>query len=236
MIDQKQTPGEGAREFVEGRRPTPPPSPQRLLPLDPSHNFVFLHHPACWDVEADAEGAMHIVPRLRVLRFEPGLSGVEGVRGHSDGNPTRALAELGERGWRVIPPSMKVRAHGQEMEGYVVEYPGHRGPVHLDAWSRPYRVGSKAVIDFDGAGWLAFRLALVKEGVIAPIDGSVRRALQLDMERAKRKRLNNKLSTSEVSAEPYARKLAAFNPSPTPPDKKASRKADTKADLPKEPT
>lgn len=237
MIEQRTSPAPvgGERLFIEGERPAPPPTLHQLLPMDPSANFVYLHHPACWDVEADAEGKMHIVPRLRVLRFEPGISGVESERGHTDGNPTRALAELGQRGWVVIPASLRVIAHGAEVEGYVRRYAGHRGPVHLDVWSRPYKIGTRAVIDFDKAGWLAFRLQLVKDELIRPIDPSVRRALQLDLERAKRKRLNNKLPTAQASAAPYEAKLDAFNPAPaaTPSTGKAKGRP-SKDDPPKE--
>ncbi len=192
-----------------GRKPVPAASPTNTLRLDPLADFVFLHHPHRWDVVLHEDKAL-LIPALRKFHFEPGVSGVHQVRATGLGNAAPALATLGERGWTVIDPNMEVKAWGKTEDGYVREFAGHRGPVHLDVWTKPYILGGQVVLDIDDAGFIEFRASLVAARLVPPCDKIVRKALQTRMRRAMIKRRTTETAQSIAASEVYEQKLAAF--------------------------
>jgi len=194
---------------IAGRRPEPPPSSAPVLRMDPRANFVLLHHPHRLDVVFIDDEPV-VVPMLRRFHFEPGVSGVEQIRGRSDGNPSRAIATLVDKGWTQLDPGMTVTAWEKSEEGYVRVYDGHRGPVHLDVWTRPYVLGAQVLMDFDSDGWNEFRRDLFAKKVLSPPDKIVLRALATHIRRAMIKRRTTETAQAIASSEIYERKLAAF--------------------------
>ena len=172
----------------EGRRPDPPPQAQSLLPVEASCQFHFFHHPIQWDVAGQGDGAV-IVPRLRLFRLEPGLSGVIQIQGRNDGNANLAISEIKQAGWIEIP-RMPVKAWGAESPDYCVRYDGVRGPVHSEAWRRFHIVGAQVATEWDQEGWIEFLLSLPGKH-IPEISASIQRALYLEMQRAAESRLSN---------------------------------------------
>lgn len=196
---------------VEGRLPAAAPSEKPKLRMDFRHNFVFLAHPAQWDVVNTGDGP-RLVPRLREFSFEPGVAGVEQVKGSWDGRPDRALTELARKGWSVIPRRRPVVAHGETFLDYALCYEGHKGLVHLPVWKRPYIRGGEVVIDFDDDGWHTFLVNLLDEGVVAGPDRQALRAHELSMRSSlARHRTSAERSAFAIEvAELYERKLDAF--------------------------
>ena len=196
---------------LTGRAPARAPVPTPRLKLEPAHNFVFLAHPARWDVAVVGDEPV-VIPRLRQFHYEPGLACVEPVKGSFDGDPTRALELAAKKGWQAIPRDRTVVAWEQEWDDYALVYDGHRGPVHLSVWHKPYTLGGQVVVDFDDEGWLRFLANLLKDGVIAGPDRMVRRALELEFKGA----LNRYRTSAERSAtaagisETYEVKMRAF--------------------------
>lgn len=197
-------------ERLEGRRPDPPPTASTLLRLPPSCNFVYLTHPASWDVAlVGEEEEPRVVPHLRRFHFEPGVSGVEQVRGASDGNPRAALSRLAELGWTRIDPDIEVTAWGRKVRGYAQRFDGWKGPVHLDVWTAPFQLGLTVQTDFDQAGWDAFRLSLIGSVVPKP-DNVIMRALRRRLERSMLRRRSSETARGLAVGEVYEQKLAAF--------------------------
>lgn len=215
MIRSSPSGGASGSSF-EGRRPQPSAAPGQLLSLPPSPPFRYLAHPARWDVQLDEEGVAHIVPRLRELRFEAGLGGVQQVQGAAHGDPTAALAYAERDGWVLIPDDREVFAWGKEDIGYVREYSGRRGLIHLPVWARPRQMGLAIQMEWDEQGWLDFKLKLVSDKVIVPLDASLR-ALEAHLTRGRRLRMDIDRESSRAAADIYDAKLVAFKkPKPKP--------------------
>jgi len=197
---------------LQGRRPAAPPTPKPVLKMDAQHNFVFLYHPDAWDVIVPEEGSPRLVPRLRRFHFEPGVACVEAVKGAADGDPTRALHEAAKKGWQQVPRDREVTAHGSQYDDYAHQFDGHKGPVTLSVWERPYVRGGNVVIDFDQEGWHAFLIGLVDDGVVPLPDRAVRRAVELEMKTAMRRHQTSaeKSAGASAIAEMYETKVKAF--------------------------
>ena len=172
----------------EGRRPDPPPQAQSLLPVEASCQFHYFHHPIQWDVVGMGEEAI-IIPRLRLFRLEPGLSGVVQVPGRNDGNANIAFGEIKQAGWIELP-RMPVKAWGSDQPDYCIRYDGVRGPVHAEAWRRFHIVGAQVATEWDQEGWIKFLQSLPGK-YIPEISPSIQRALFLDFQGAAEKRLSN---------------------------------------------
>lgn len=195
--------------LAQGRAPDTAPMVAARLRLDPSHQFVFLFSPLVWDVRGG-----RLLPSLREFRLEPGVAGVEELKGRFDGDATRALAELAKNGWKLVPRG-PVRAFGADAPDYCLRYDGHRGPVHLDAWRRPVQIGSRVELEHDVDGFNDWLASLVEGGLIPPCPETVKRALRLRFERGMRKRLSNERNALAIAnGELYEAKLAAFGPQP----------------------
>jgi len=156
--------------------------------VDASCQFHFFHHPIQWDVAGQGETSV-IVPRLRLFRLEPGLSGVIQVQGRNDGNANLAISEIKQAGWIEIP-RMPVKAWGGDQPDYCIRYDGVRGPVHAEAWRRFHIVGAQVATEWDQEGWIEFLLSLPGK-YIPEISPSIQRALYLEMQRAAESRLSN---------------------------------------------
>lgn len=195
---------------IQATDPIPPPGDAMLLPLPASHNFCFLGHPGAWDVIL-AEDGPAIVPRLRELRYEPGVACVSEVKGSFDGSPKMAISIQQGKGWILIPPDRPVVAHGETYTRYVNRFAGQKGPVHLSVWYRPYVRGGRVIQDFDEKGWHRFLRDLVGTVIPAP-DKEALRALELDMrqEWQRHATLADKNARSAAMAELYERKLEVF--------------------------
>lgn len=196
---------------MHGRKPAPPPSPTNLLPHPPLHNFTFLSHPTGWDVVLLEEEA-RLVPRLRRFYYEPGIAGVEQVRGRDDGDPERALLAERKKGWNEIPRNREVVAFGQTFDDFAHVIDGHKGPVHFSVWESPYTIGPKVEIDFDTEGWHRFLVGLMDEGIVKRPTRSIEQAVRVEFETAMRRYQTSglKSATAIACAEIYERKLGAF--------------------------
>lgn len=152
-------------------------SAAEALPLDHQPRFVFLAHPARWDVFEGPDG-FEILPAITKLEFQAGLAGVRAVKGVPDGDPSFAIVEKQRRGWVVVPESLEVVAFGERRTGYVHVYDGRagKGTVHLDVWQRPYLLGGAVFFAKDKAGYVDF-LRKVK-ATLPPMDPNIRAALQ----------------------------------------------------------
>ena len=197
-----------ALEDFSGRAPDPAPTAGNVLRADPSTQFHFLHHPLQWDVYGQGDAAV-LLPRLRVFRLEPGVSGVIQVKGRNDGNGLNALAERKQDGWIEIPRG-PVQAWGKEFPDYCLRYDGHRGPVHAEAWRKFTILGTRVVEEWDLKGWTAYLQGLVGK-VIPDITSNVRRGLFLQMRAAGERRVSNDRNLGAVRrGEVYERRLAAL--------------------------
>ena len=198
-------------QAFEGRRPERSQAEQPKLPLDPVANFTFLYHPQRWDV-AEVEEEFVLVPRLARFHHQAGVLGVSQVRGQVNGDEAAALAFRARKGFVRIDPDKEVTAWGKTVQGYSVQYDGHRGPVHLTAWERPYMLGGTLLVDHDDEGWNAWRRGLVTSKVIPSPDRMVVRALQMTMTRAMQARQSQDRSAGAISrGEILERKLVAFD-------------------------
>jgi hypothetical protein len=156
--------------------------------MDASCQFHYFHHPIQWDVAGEGDDAV-IVPRLRLFRLEPGLSGVIQVPGRNDGNANLAISEIKQAGWIDIP-RMPVKAWGADQPDYCIRYDGVRGPVHAEAWRRFHIVGASVANEWDQEGWIEFLLSLPGK-YIPEISPSIQRGLYLEMQKAAESRLSN---------------------------------------------
>jgi hypothetical protein len=192
----------------QGRKPDPPSSGLHLLKLDASPQFTYLFNPQDWGVQW-REGQPILLPGLRELRWEPGLSGVDQVKNSLDGNAIRAIAILVAAGWTEIPRHA-VRAWGAEKPDYCLRYDGYRGAIHLPAWRRPLRVGPKTETEWDQIGYVDWLSNLV--GSFLPeITDSVKRSIAVRMERTMRRlRSNDRNATAMAHADQYEQALVAF--------------------------
>jgi len=172
--------------LIQGRAPAPVVPDVQRLRARPSHVFVFLAHPAMWDV-AIVGGAPVPVPRLRRLDFEPGVSGVVARKDQFDGDAKFALVQLAEKGWTPIPRSGSFTAFGRVHSDYVHVFDGVRGPVHLDIWHQPYVRGGTVVYDFDEEGWLDWLAGLVPSGLVHAPDRMALKALEIDLRKQMQK-------------------------------------------------
>lgn len=208
--------------------PASPPAMAAKLRMNPSANFVYLFHPRRWDV-VEVDGEYVLVPILNEFRFEAGIGGVQHVRGHSEGDPTAAVAFEQARGAQIIDPKMRVQAFGRDVEGYARSYDGYRGRVHLSVWHRPYVLGDDHVIEHDTEGFNRWRRSLVLNGVVPTPDPTVIAAMRVRFERARSRYAEKDTIAGLANAEKYeARlqplvngaavkpKLAVETPSPAP--------------------
>ncbi len=159
-------PAEGQR--VNRRaRPT-----SRAYRLRAEPYFILVHSPLSWDlVEMQGpDGAQWVwLPRLKRLRLTPGVNGVRQGRRGGAPDATLAIAQLQRRGWIIIP---------EEYDGgYVDEYPGHRGKVHVLKFETPVHVGAKTVLRCDEDAWRRWRLKLVEDGIVPPPQQEVLEAI-----------------------------------------------------------
>ena len=153
----------------------------RQYNLRPSHPFVYLAHPARWDVYDSAFGTEPLPDLLKFI-FQPGISGVRYVEGQIDGDPTVAIAEKQRKGWILVPPSMDgLTAFGAAVPGYAQRYAttakstdGRALYAYYSAWERPYQVGQETFFERDLEGYYHF-LRIVKASLIPAIDENVLR-------------------------------------------------------------
>ena len=151
-----------------GSSPTPPPAERVVFNLPPAANFVFLCSPTEWLVMKTAAG-YEVLPCLERLHYYPGQKGVRQVQDASGrwvGEPSMAIARKQARGKIAIPTDWPVSCYdrsGQliaERSGYVHQVPGRGGAVHLDVWTRPYRMGDSVFTERDTVGYHAFLRAV----------------------------------------------------------------------------
>ena len=148
-----------------GAAPAPPPAAREVYNLPPAANFSFLASPVAWDVLETADG-YEVLPVLERFEYYPGQKGVSAVKdpvtGRWVGNPSQGLARKVSRGKIIVPKDWTVQCFDREGKliaerpDYVHALRGNRGAVHLDVWSRPYKMGDSVFTERDTIGYHVF--------------------------------------------------------------------------------
>jgi len=205
-----------------GAAPSPPPQSQQVFRIAAAPDFSLLASPLSWDVFEPEPGVFEVLPTLQTLRYTPGQKGVAQVKdpltGHWVGNPSRAIAQLGQRGFIEVPRHWLVDlfdAHGNpigQRQGYTHKIQGHQGAVHLDVFTRPYGVGDQTFFEKDRKGWFIFLRRVRDELLGGAPDPNVARALQIKLENMARvagEKAHRSPSASRV-CDQIKEKLGAF--------------------------
>ena len=148
-----------------GTAPTPPPTAQAVYNLPPAANFTLLCSPVAWDVFETADG-FEVLPILEPFEYYPGQKGVSAVKdpvtGRWVGNPTQGIARKASKGKIPVPKTWAVKCFDRdgnliaEREDYVHSLNGTRGRVHLDVWTRPFKMGDTVYKEKDTLGYHVF--------------------------------------------------------------------------------
>lgn len=195
--------------------PLPPPM------VEPRAKFLLRWHPAAWDIIGG-----RLLPRLGHL---PVIEGVNQVgRG---GSMAGAIAGAKERGWTVIPPS--IRGPGTN---YLRCYPTTSGPdTHWATEWEELHPGSQH-IGSDTEGYVEFLVWLVEEGHIPPpapyVVDRIRERLAKELDEAKNKSITVPSFRTEVTRleailanlEPPRPRTVEEVSTPTPDDSKGRRR------------
>jgi len=172
----------------EGRVVKSPTASHKLnSPRTPK--FIFMHHPNTWDL-VETENSWEILPLLTKFQLIAGLNGVK-LRPGGGVDSTAARAAFMDQGWTFIPVE-KIK------DGYLREFDGTRGPIYVDKWTLPRKIGSsvnaKVVWDTDQEGYNSFRRSLLEDGTIDKPDPST---LEWKIELLK-KRIGRKIKSSHI--------------------------------------
>lgn len=149
-------------EIMAGTPYQPGTDSRRLVQIDPSFPFVLLWHPTQHEVDTST-GTPVLVPRLRTLRADPGVCGVDGR-----GGMALALADAEQDGWRRLDPltSCPPAYTPDGAAGYVRVYQTRRGPAHLTAFEAVKNSPVGHVVTRDNARWVAWCQYLYESGQV----------------------------------------------------------------------
>jgi len=198
-----------AGQAIQSSRPARQTGKAALPRHAPAHRFTLLCKADRFDVfETDA--GPQILPALRVLRHQPGVSGVRYIKGAPDGDATHAIATLKRKGWVEIPEETECQAFGKTVDAYNEMFQGHRGPVWHDVWNQPYFLGDQLYWNRDEAGYHDFLRMVLERFLGGKIDPNVKRALQVKLQTMARKAASIDSPMSRPMASQIGDRLTVF--------------------------
>tara|TARA_R110002124_G_scaffold48723_3_gene143582 strand:+ start:2320 stop:3000 length:681 start_codon:yes stop_codon:yes gene_type:complete len=204
-----------------------PKGTRNTLNAPPNDQWVYMFHPNSWDLIEGQDGAEWL-PKLRHWTQKAGVNGIRGLRGGEGINETAARARFVDDGWIFITPE-SVEAwidNGPNDSGYLRALDGTRGPVFVDIWSIPEKIGAgrnaQVVFSRDKEGFDDFRRELLKRGMIPEIqDAVVKMYVKRQRKRAGRRRSQSHNPVVAAGIDKENVKLEAMK---TAKAKKASKK------------
>jgi hypothetical protein len=210
-----------------GAAPAPPPAALEVYRLSPAANFAYIADPTSWDVFKTAEG-WEVLPILETFSYYPGQKDVAAVKdpvsGKWVGNPSRGLNRKRGRGKVIVPTDWTVQLFDRdgnllgERQGYVHALNGHRGKVHLNVWTRPYKMGEAVYKESDTVGFHTFLRRVRDELLGGGPNPEVKNALRAKL--AELLRLASGRNPDSPRALVLREKIAALD---APPKKKGKR-------------
>jgi len=157
------------------------------------------HHPRKWDWDSSAK---EFLPHLDIVQVTPGCGGVSEANGVI--NPSRLLAACQEAGRCIIrnddkrlPFPYVTRA---KVAGGTADSPCY---AYFPAWMKPVDVAGKLFWEGDVSRRQELQRALLKKGIVSPIEPSVKELL------LKRKRTRVERLENELDGKPDSRKVQA---------------------------
>lgn len=160
----------GAAVRVEGR-PGGRSELDKPLKLPASPDFYLIHHPNGWALEKSDDG-YELLPTLKEMVLLGGINRVMLTPNGPDSGLART--KLRDSGWTVL----------EDQDEYRVLVDVKDGVAHRLRWDVIHRYpDGSSDVQFDRAGWLAWRRSLVERGVVAPPRPAVVRQLRARLER-----------------------------------------------------
>lgn len=178
--------------------------------------FTLLAHPELWDVFITGDGVAELLPSLVECHHTPGVGGCRQTRdenGQFIADPSGALAARRKRGFIPIPRNTAVTAWGQEWPSYIHRYPGTKGWIYMERWSRLYILGDSSHIRHDEEAKWTFLRRVRDEILGGEPDEGVKRALKsrLQRERDNRSSSSDSNAAAKRDVATYDLKLAVFD-------------------------
>jgi hypothetical protein len=195
------------------------------LPASPV--FDLLWHPQQHEVDVST-GTPVLVPRLRELRADPGVCGVD-----ARGAMALALADADAHGWRRLDPILSCPAEytPDGDPGYVRVYRVPRGVAHLVAFATLVQSPVGVRLRRDDARWVRWLRYLYESGQVWEPDAAYKAELLAQLRQRHEGRLaktsdeTRRKAISEGAAASIAAAEAAFADAPAPAPASRSRRA-----------
>lgn len=137
---------------------------EKRLPIRANSPYHFTHSPRNWeryefklqpnDKRKKTESIHLLLPSFSTLRL---TMGVNGVRGGTRADAGLAIANLEDKGMKIL------NAHDYD---YLRMYPARGGNYYSDKWTSVQVLGRDVIFDFDHEGFADFRRNLILEGKI----------------------------------------------------------------------
>jgi len=167
----------------------------------PSAPFIYAWHPACWHVMAGK-----LVPRLRQMRMQPGLSNM----GESpDGRVVtrNATAAAADRGWTTI--AIEAGPGGSYLRKHKVS-PNGRSDRAVTRWASAWETlySGSDTIQSDEAGFVAWLGGLIDNGSIPACPAHIADSLALETE-SRLGRLQGEVAKGVDAVKPHLERAAA---------------------------
>jgi len=168
-----------------------------VLPCAQNPPFIFAHWPDNWEMKL-IDGEWVPLPRVKMLRLEPGVNGVRG-ESYKSVDPRIFFAMLMAEGAVIIHNDVPVVYYDDETDelvqdtGYLESEACTNGRVYVSCWDRPQitKKGRKRKVDWktgkDKDGFNEWLLLLVAEGIIPkPTEAGLNHLVQMQEVRAAR--------------------------------------------------
>jgi len=156
------------------------------LPTRPNNRFFYKQHPRNWELwhfEIEGTGAKKTrglkpiwLPMLQSHHETAGVNGTRGLKGNIDSSVSRT--RLSDDGWHILRP---------EQHDYLRKYPCRNGHYWSDKFTTLENLGGELVTTFDFDAFAAWRLELMKNGVLPlPHQTFLKRSINLVSRRINR--------------------------------------------------